>query len=438
MSRSFLAYTALSSAAVATFLLSGCDPICTNGVSKPGQGQVTRNAAGTCVQLVVTRPDAGEGGGSDGGDGGDGGELPDAGTDGGVCGAGPGWTTHVVDEGINSLTSTFIFDAQGVGHYAYAKGLDFYVGTTRPGETPARLGEAWAAIDVNMAVAADGTHHVLYQQGEYVGYATDAQGTWDFNILGRGWSRAVALDAQGQVHVLIARPSPQVGYLLGHRAANGAWSLPPVEELEAAGDRERLAVDANGHLHLAFARGHGITSQVVYASNASGTWVTEPLDWDIPVSSPRLRIALEVDPTGRPSLVGSDEQGAWLWVKEDNGWTSYGLGAFRSRGPALSRSLFFPNIRHVLLDDADAAANTNGSTSQMIVKMLYGTAPVGSTRPLVLETLDGGNAFPGPSSIHVDEQDQIQVGFTYVHYDYPPDGGALQTTRGLRYARYCP
>ncbi|RKG63518.1 hypothetical protein D7V80_30410, partial [Corallococcus sp. CA054B] len=80
MSRSFLAYTALSSAAVATVLLTGCDPICTNGVSKPGQGQVTRNAAGTCVQLVVTRPDAGEDGGSDGGDGG---ELPDAGDGGG-------------------------------------------------------------------------------------------------------------------------------------------------------------------------------------------------------------------------------------------------------------------------------------------------------------------------------------------------------------------
>ncbi|MGE6760052.1 hypothetical protein ACQKGO_18710 [Corallococcus interemptor] len=436
MSRSLLVHTALSSAAVASVLLTGCDPICTNGVSKPGQGQVTRSASGTCVQLVVSRPDAGD---EDAGtDGGDGGGLPDAGTeDGGVCGAGRGWRTHVLDEGINSLTSTFLFDAQGVGHFAYAKGLDLYVGTTRPGDTPSRLGEAWAAIDVHMAVAPDGTHHVLYQQGEHAGYATDARGTWDFNILGRFWARAVALDAQGQVHVLIAQPAPQVGYLHAFKASNGAWLMPPLEELGEVGDRERMAVDANGHLHIVFARGYGSTSQVHYASNASGTWVVEPLDWQVPIGSPRLRIALEVDSTGRPSLLGSDNQGAWLWVREDSGWKPYGMGAFRSRGPALSRDPYSPDIRNALLDDADA--NTNGSTSQLSVKTLYGTDIVGSTPPLVLQTLDGGNAFPGLSSIHVDEQDVLQLAFSYVHYDYPPDGGLpVTTTRGLRYARYCP
>ncbi|RKG73614.1 hypothetical protein D7W82_38790 [Corallococcus sp. CA049B] len=434
MSRSFLVYTALSSAVVATGLLAGCDPICTNGVSKPGQGQVTRNAAGTCVQLVVTHPDAGA---EDDPDGGDGGELPDAGTDGGVCGAGPGWTTQVVDEGIDALTATFVFDAQGVGHYAYSKNSNLHIGTTRPGDVPTRVWNVWTAYDVNMVVAADGTHRVLYQQGEQVGYATDASGTWTFDILVRGWARAIALDSQGRAHVLIAKSSMD-GYLLGTVAANGTWSLPPVEALGAVGDRERLVVDANGHGHLVFARGFGTKSQVLYASNASGTWITEPLDWMIPLNSPRLRIALEVDSTGRPSLLASDDQEARLWVKEDSGWRSYALGAFRSRGPALSRSASVPDLRHALLDDAAIDADVTGGTSQLLVQTLDGTSPAGATPPLVLETLDGGNAFPGHSSVHVDDQDQVQVGFSYVHYYFPPDGGALQTTRGLRYARYCP
>ena len=95
-------------------------------------------------------------------------------------------------------------------------------------------------------------------------------------------------------------------------------------------------------------------------------------------------------------------------------------------------------LRHALLDDAAINADVTGGTSQLLVQTLDGTSPAGATPPLVLETLDGGNAFPGHSSVHVDDQDQVQVGFSYVHYYFPPDGGALQTTRGLRYARYCP
>ncbi|NPC76468.1 hypothetical protein HPP05_42835 [Corallococcus exiguus] len=437
MSRSFLMHTALSSAAVATVLLAGCDPICMDGVSKSGQGQVTRSASGTCVQLVVTRPDAGE---EDGGsDEGDGGALPDSGTDGGECGAGPGWTTRVLDEGIDIIISAFVFDAQGVGHYAYSKNSRLHVGTTRPGDVPVRLESVWTAYDVYMAVATDGTHHVLFQQGNNVGYAHDTGGIWRSQVLREGWAAAITLDAQDAPHLLIGRPYPQVGYLHGTRSSTGSWDMAPLEAVGAKGDRERMAVDAAGHVHIVFVRMDNMGKyQVVYASNTSGAWLVEPLDWRIPLSSPRYRIALEVDSEGRPSVVGSDTQGAWLWTKEASGWTSYGLGAFLSRGPALSRNAAHPTLRNVLLDDADANADFSGSTSQLVVKALYGTSSVGSTLPLTLETLDGGNALPASSAVHMDAQDRLQVGFSYVHYYYPPDGGTMETTRGLRYARYCP
>lgn len=415
---------------MAAFTLAGCDPICTDGISRPGQGQVARTASGTCVQLVVTRPDAGEDDGSDGGG------LPAG--DGGVCGAGPGWTTQVVDEGIDVLTAAFVFDAQGVGHYAYSKGSNLHVGTTRPGDAPTRLWDIWTAYDVALAVAADGTHHVLLQQGNNVAYASDAGGSWKARMLAEGWMGAIAVDAQGLPHVLIRRASPKVGYLYGTLSTRGEWSLSPIEALGISDGLERMAVDANGHVHVVYVRWSGSTSQVFYASNVSGTWTVEPLEWRLPLNSPRLRVGLEVDPTGRPSLLASDGQGASLWVKEDSGWKAYGLGAFLSRGPALSRSAFAPDLRHALLDDAALNAGSTGSASQLVVQTLDGTSTIGTTPPLVLETLDGGNAFPGPSSVQVDDQDQVQVGFSYVHYFYPPDGGAVQTTRGLRYARYCP
>ncbi|MBN8230953.1 hypothetical protein JYK02_25885 [Corallococcus macrosporus] len=430
MSRSFLAHTALSSAAVATLLLTGCDPICTDGVSRPGQGHVTRSASGTCVQLVVTHPDAGA-------------EGPDAGTDAGtggdLCGSTEhGWTTQVVEESIDTLISAFVFDAKGVGHYAFSKDAHLHVGTTRPGDVPTRVDSVWTFFDVNLAVGADGTHHVLFQYVNDTSYATDLGGTWTTRYLSPGWARAIALDAQDRPHVLIARLAPKGGYLLGTVSATGAWTLTPLDELGLDGDRERMAVDANGHVHIVFARLSGGTPKLVYASNASGAWVSEPLEQELPLGSPRLRVALEVDAAGRPSLLGSDDAGAWLLTKEDSGWKSYPLGAYRSRGPALARSATFPDLRHALLDDADVDANVNGSTSQLVVRTLHGTSPVGTTPPLVLETRDGGNALPGPSAVHVDDQDRIQVGFTYVHYDYPSDGGPAVMTRGMRYARYCP
>jgi hypothetical protein len=438
VSRSLLVHTALSSAVVASILLAGCDPICTNGVSRPGQEQVTRSASGTCVQLVVTRPDAGEeDAGTDAGwDAG----TDDAGTDAWGCpNVVPGWATRVLDEGIDVITAAFVFDSQGVGHYAYSKGSRLHVGTTRPGDVPVRVESVWTAYDVHLAVDAAGTHHVLFQQGNNVGYAHDTGGVWQSQVLGEGWAGAIALDAQGAPHLLVGQRAPQEGYLHGTRSGTDSWSLTPLTTVGARGDRERMVVDAAGHVHIAFVRmDERGDFQVVYASDTSGTWLVEPLGWWLPLNSPRYRVALEVNAAGQPSLLASDTQGAWLWTKEVSGWKSYGLGAFLSRGPALSRSPFYPTLRHALMDDADVYADVNGSTSQLVVKPLYGTDSAGSTPPLILESRDGGNAFPGPSAVYADAQDQVQVGFSYVHYPSPADGGAAVTTRGLRYARYCP
>ncbi|MFB1480200.1 hypothetical protein [Corallococcus sp. RDP092CA] len=444
MSRSLLVHTALSSAAVAAVVLAGCDPICTNGVSRPGQGPVTRSASGTCVQVVVTHPDAGD---EDAPDGGDGGELPDAGDgggepgpdpDGGPCTAGRGWTTRVLDEESDNISGSFVFDAQGVGHYAYSKNERLYIGTTRPGDVPVQVEGVTRPFEMSMAVAADGTRHLMFEQGTAVGYAHDTGGGWQSQLLVTGWSSALALDARGEPYLLIGLLPPQKGYVLGTRDAQGRWTMTPLEGVGLRGDRERMVVDAAGHLHIALVRADDLDNQVVYASNASGTWTEEPLDFRLLMSSPRYRVTLEVDATGRPSLVGSNSQGAWLWTKEASGWRSYGLGAYMSRGPALVRSATAPEVRHVLLDDADASAFENGSTSQVVVRRLSGTSASSVTPPLVLETRDGGNAFPGPSALHVDDQDRMQAGFFYVHYEKDLDGVAQPTTRGLRYVQYCP
>ncbi|TSC29554.1 hypothetical protein [Corallococcus sp. Z5C101001] len=435
MPRSLLLPTALSSAVLAAAVLASCDPICLDGVSPPEPGREYQNVSGTCVAVVVTSPDSG---GSN--DGTDAGEDPDAGPGEQACGK-SGWTTWVVDEGLDVITAGFAFDAQGVGHYAYSKNSRLYVGTTRPGDGPAQAGDVSPLYDVHMAVAVDGTHHVLFQQGDSFGYAHDTGGVWRSQLLGKGRAGAIALDPQGAPHLLVEQPgSERQTYVHGAIGDGGTWTLNPLPVPIPLGDRERLAVDAAGHLHAVFLLTLGLDeSQVVYASNTSGTWATEPLDWMVPLGSPRLRVALQVDADGRPALLGSNNQGAWLWRKEDSGWKARGLGPFMSRGPALQ--LGPGDQMSTLLDDADPFSNVDDSSGQLVVQSLTESGRVGSTPPLTLETLDGGNARASASAVYedlVDGRARRQVGFTYVRFFHPKDGGTSVTTRGLRYARYCP
>ena len=103
--------------------------------------------------------------------------------------------------------------------------------------------------------------------------------------------------------------------------------------------------------------------------NTSGTWLAEPLDWRLPLSSPRYRIALEVDPGDGLPWWAPTPRGHGCGRRRPAAGRRDGLGAFLSRGPALSRSAAYPNLRHALLDDADVNADLNGSTSQLVVKV---------------------------------------------------------------------
>jgi hypothetical protein len=425
VSRSFLLPTALSA-----LLFVGCDSICMEGVPLAGTGRVRRDSTGACVAVLVT-PDLVE---DDGGA--DAGPEPDAGEPGQACEP-DSWTTRVLDEGVDSLTAAFVFDARGVGHYAYSKGARLHVGTTRLGDAPVRVDSVSTAYDVHLAVATDGTHHVLFQQGDSVGYAHDTGGTWRASLIGKGWAGTLALDARDTPHVLIGEAAPQGGYLHGLLTPDGDWNLTPLDSGGRRGALERMVVDAFDHVHLAFAREETGGAKVIYASNTSGTWVEEPLDWELPLGSPRVRFALQVEPTGRPVLVGASAQGAHLWVKQDGVWKKRGLGSRLSRGPALS---FQPTggLGHVLLDDSDENAPRHDRPSDLVVKSLLDLSDTGTTPPLAVESSDGGIAFVGQSAVASDASHRLHVGFSYVRYPVLPDGGWAPMVRGLRYATACP
>ena len=109
-----------------------------------------------------------------------------------ACTAAPGWTTRVLDEGIDDITTAFVFDAQGVGHYAYSK--DSPSTWAPPGRATCRCGwRACAPLTCTWrwARAAHGT--CCSSRATRVGYAHDTGGVWQSKLLGEGWAAASPL-----------------------------------------------------------------------------------------------------------------------------------------------------------------------------------------------------------------------------------------------------
>ena len=451
MDTSLVMQAVVSGTALSALLLTGCDPICIDNLTPADRGHAYANDAGVCV-VVMGAPggdagpeDAGDGDGGTGdggtGDGGarDGGS--DAGSDGGAgdagpmdfwC-AGPGWTTRLLDEGMGNAEMPFLFDAKGVGHFAYVKDTRIYVGSTNPGDVPRRIGEALSYQPLRMVRDSLGASHVLFTQNDWVYYTHDRSGAWELYPLLQGLPAALTFDAWGGLHVLMQQTLPQQGtiYVHGLRPGTAGWRTLPLPELGQVGELEQLAVDASDRLHILFLRREFLGSIPVYATNATGAWTVEPLDWEIPSGSGRPRFQLQLDARGRPHVLGVDAAGTWWWVKDGTQWQRQFMGPFQSHAPALYMGADGPS--HALLQDRE-----DKQFSRMSVWAVTPGMDGGSATPwLPLESSDGGVAVPVGGALHVDAHGVVRVGTPYVTYT-PVDGGPDKVTRGLRYSRYCP
>ena len=374
-------HAVVSGAALSALLLTGCDPICVNNLTPADRGFAYKNDAGVCV-VVVGAPDD-DAGAQDGG-------PRDAGPVEPGC-LEPGWTTRVLDEGADNADMAFHFDTKGVGHYTYTKGSRLYVGTTKPGDMPQRIDEAVSIQAVRLVVDSQGAHHVLFGQNDWVYYAHDRGGTWETHALAQGNPAGIAFDGWGVLNVLMKQTHPELGmvYVHGLRPGTPNWQTTRLPELGPTGDREQLVADASNHMHVIFIRSpsRGEPDIPMYATNATNGWTAEPMDWKVPIDSPRPRPRLDVDAQGRPHVLGSDASGTWWWVKEGAQWQRHSLGPLHGHGPALHMEGAGPS--HALLDDDNEAAGT----SHLLVQALTPGTDGGSITPwLPVESSDGGLA----------------------------------------------
>lgn len=141
------------------------------------------------------------------------------------------------------------------------------------------------AYGVRIAVAPNGTLHVVFGTDEAAWYATNSGGTWTRRRLDRAmgnWA-ALHLDPQGKVHLLFNQcTNDGVGTCEGagiyyQTNVTGSWVTTRVTNDQEDWSQD-LLVDAGGRVHLVYVREYGSQAQpdlplgTFYVTNASGTW----------------------------------------------------------------------------------------------------------------------------------------------------------------------
>jgi hypothetical protein len=127
--------------------------------------------------------------------------------------------------------------------------------------------------------------HVVYQRDGLpergLWHATNASGSWAASRVDpSGDTGDVAVDAEGNVHAVYHYVDATGAGLRHAVRSEGGWSTANVAEADATtgdvGAHNAVAVDGAGHVHVSYLAERPF--DLMYATNASGAWVTEVVD----------------------------------------------------------------------------------------------------------------------------------------------------------------
>lgn len=173
-------------------------------------------------------------------------------------------------------------DANGKAHVSYGDAFNGnraqYATNATGGWVVEQIEAANAAQQMtSIAVAADGTPHVVYHVNECCGsgqirYANRAGGTWQVTGLSDSnvYSKAIALDAAGFVHLVYDTG----GFVVYRDNTGGSFDRQVISGAGNLG--ASLALDASGKSHVVYYQEY--PHAVKYVNNVGGAWVTQTVD----------------------------------------------------------------------------------------------------------------------------------------------------------------
>jgi len=253
------------------------------------------------------------------------------------------WQIAIVKTDIREARPSIAVDALGQVHLAY---VGLALSGTREIAYADNLSGSWRSEIVGLdddvftdapaiAVDAAGFVHI----GTLDKYITNVFGSWQAEAFEAHNFPAMALDSGGFVHLLSAASNGGLNHTTN---IGGGWASEPVGN--GAWQQSALVIDDRDDLHVvAYDAGE---RQLLYSTNAEGSWVQEVIADDFPPvwrldlavdAQRRLHLSYQTkqpDETGRPiaAAIGdglgyaSNSSGAWRFSRIDSG-ESVGAGS---------------------------------------------------------------------------------------------------------------
>lgn len=239
-----------------------------------------------------------------------------------------GWDIQRVDE---APPVALALDSQGREHLSFCSRWSGVVYQARQADgswTSTVIDPTANCFDALVAVGSGGSAYVIYADSgsDTLKYATDASGSWVVSTVPGAEGAefyVLALDPADHVHVafrLFTGQAPDCYQIIYATNASGTWQSQQV----AGGDvYPSIAVDGDGMPYIAFLGEESADGSypVHYLSDASGTWT----DAIVAASfDPKSLVALAVDGAGHGYLAykshddlefASDNSGSWLGSK---------------------------------------------------------------------------------------------------------------------------
>ena len=160
-------------------------------------------------------------------------------------------------------------------------------------------------VSPSIAVDSEGHLHVSYSAGGDLYYATDSSGEWEVTEVlttppsdmdsfeWNRWQTVILVDSEDSPHIVYGIYTTEIGHV--HRLPDGTWTNETIAEWDGGVPEVTAAIDSDDVIHACYAVTDPLTSssELVYASNAGGTWTkTSILRSDLVMGMTSLSLAL--------------------------------------------------------------------------------------------------------------------------------------------------
>jgi hypothetical protein len=230
-------------------------------------------------------------------------------------------------------------DARGLERVSFCGSTGvYYQARQADGDvSTARLDPAAACFNALLVVGGDGSDHLIYADtnSNQLKYATDVSGTWVVNVIpGAAGAEfpSLAIDQGNAIHVaylLFTGHSPDAYQLVYASNASGSWQTVLVESVLAY---PSIGVDTAGTPHIAYlgtAQPDG-SYPVHYRSYASTGWSDQVVATS---EDPKTLVALAMDPSGQAGLVYKSQTDLEYLTEASGRWVATRVDSFDAAGP---------------------------------------------------------------------------------------------------------